>query len=154
MTHITNASALHERKAADAELVAGIPKRDFRLSMANLFIAFAALLLGGIAGLLQGFVRSGFLELPSWISYYALLTAHGVLLVLVLSSFFSIGYLYAGTSRVLGGLAPKTIAFGWTGFGLMALGTAIAAFIILSGDANVLYTFYTPMQANPWFYVG
>ncbi|ETP70643.1 hypothetical protein G159_00820 [Planococcus glaciei CHR43] len=154
MAHITNASVLHERKAADAELVAGIPKRDFRLSMANLFIAFAALLLGGIAGLLQGFVRSGFLELPSWISYYALLTAHGVLLVLVLSSFFSIGYLYAGTSRVLGGLAPKTIAFGWTGFGLMALGTAIAAFFILSGDANVLYTFYTPMQANPWFYVG
>lgn len=154
MTHITDASAFDERRAADADLVAGIPKRDFRLSLANLLIAFIALLFGGIAGLLQGFVRSGFLELPSWISYYALLTAHGVLLVLVLSSFFSIGYLYAGTSRVLGGLAPKTIAFGWTGFGLMSVGTVIAAFFILSGDANVLYTFYTPMQAHPWFYIG
>ncbi|MFD1863213.1 cbb3-type cytochrome c oxidase subunit I [Planococcus chinensis] len=154
MTHITDASAFDERRAADADLVAGIPKRDFRLSLANLLIAFIALLFGGIAGLLQGFVRSGFLELPSWISYYALLTAHGVLLVLVLSSFFSIGYLYAGTSRVLGGLAPKTIAFGWTGFALMSVGTVIAAFFILSGDANVLYTFYTPMQAHPWFYIG
>lgn len=154
MTHITDAPALRKGKAVNTDMAIGIPKQDFRLSLANLFVAFIALLLGGIAGLLQGFVRSGYLELPSWISYYALLTAHGVLLVLVLSSFFSIGYLYAGTSRVLGGLAPKTIVFGWTGFGLMSLGTAIAAFFILSGDANVLYTFYTPMQAHPWFYIG
>lgn len=154
MTHITDALALRKGKAVNTDMAIGIPKQDFRLSLANLFVAFIALLLGGIAGLLQGFVRSGYLELPSWISYYALLTAHGVLLVLVLSSFFSIGYLYAGTSRVLGGLAPKTIVFGWTGFGLMTVGTAIAAFFILSGDANVLYTFYTPMQAHPWFYIG
>ncbi|SDN66303.1 cbb3-type cytochrome c oxidase subunit I [Alkalicoccus daliensis] len=151
---IREATAPHPGTEVNEEAVTGIAKRDSRLSSANLYIAFIALLIGGTAGLLQGFVRSGFIELPSWISYYALLTAHGVLLVLVLSSFFSIGYLYAGTSRVLGGLTDKTLVFGWTGFGLMAAGTAIASFFILSGDANVLYTFYVPMQAHPWFYVG
>lgn len=154
MTHITDIHTRHKGAAVNEDVAAGISKRDFHLSIANLSIAFIALLVGGAAGLLQGFVRSGFLELPSWISYYALLTAHGVLLVLVLSSFFSIGYLYAGTSRVLGGLADKTLAFGWAGFALMTAGTIIAAFFILAGDANVLYTFYTPMQAHPWFYIG
>ncbi|WP_088006076.1 cbb3-type cytochrome c oxidase subunit I [Indiicoccus explosivorum] len=154
MTHASELPVLPKGKAADSGLTAGIPREDAILSAANLTIAFAALLFGGLAGLLQGFVRSGYLELPSWISYYALLTAHGVLLVLVLSSFFSIGYLYAGTSKVLGGLAPMTRNFGWAGFALMSVGTAMAAFFILAGKANVLYTFYTPMQAHPWFYIG
>ncbi|WP_394121220.1 cbb3-type cytochrome c oxidase subunit I [Planococcus donghaensis] len=154
MTHINEEPIRHKGTAVNEDAVTGIPRRDIRLTSANLFIAFIALLIGGVAGLLQGLVRSGFLELPSWLSYYALLTAHGVMFILVLSSFFSIGYLFAGTSRVLGGLHDKTIAFGWAGFALMATGTGIAAFLIVTGNANVLYTFYTPMQAHPWFYIG
>ncbi|AQQ53385.1 cbb3-type cytochrome c oxidase subunit I [Planococcus lenghuensis] len=154
MAHVSELPTRPTGKVVDRDTTTRIPIEDVRLSAANLSIAFLALLFGGLAGLLQGFVRSGYLELPSWISYYALLTAHGVLLVLVLSSFFSIGYLYAGTSKVLGGLHPKTIGFGWAGFALMSVGTVTAAFFILAGKANVLYTFYTPMQAHPWFYVG
>lgn len=154
MAHINEAPIRHKGIAVNDAAAAGITSRDNPLIAANLSVALFALVVGGVAGLLQGLVRSGFLELPSWISYYALLTAHGVMFILVLSSFFSIGYLYAGTSRVLGGLAPKTLVFGWTGFTLMAVGTVIASFFILTGNANVLYTFYTPMQAHPWFYVG
>ena len=36
----------------------------------------------------------------------------------------------------------------------MLLGTAMAALTILKGDATVLYTFYAPLKASPWFYVG
>ncbi len=36
----------------------------------------------------------------------------------------------------------------------MTLGTVMAALTILHGDATVLYTFYAPLKASPWFYIG
>ncbi len=36
----------------------------------------------------------------------------------------------------------------------MLAGTAMAAVTILKGDATVLYTFYAPLKASPWFYIG
>ena len=30
----------------------------------------------------------------------------------------------------------------------------MAAVTILKGDATVLYTFYAPLKASPWFYIG
>src|SRR5690606_11287446 len=84
-----------------------------------------------------------------------LLTAHGVLLVLVFTTFFIFGYFFSGITRTLEGkLTPGVRKLGWIGFYLMATGTIIATYFILTNDATVLYTFYTPMQATPWFYVG
>jgi cytochrome c oxidase subunit 1 len=132
----------------------GISKSDAKFSLAYLSVAFAALFIGGLAGVLQGLARGGMLELPGWIDYYELLTAHGLMLVVVLSSFFSIGYLYAGTSRTLGGIPRSALGFGWIGFYLMVAGGVLATICVLSGNASVMYTFYTPLQATPWFYVG
>jgi len=61
-------------------------RQEARLAMAHFYVAFLALFLGGIAGLLQGLVRGGLITLPGGISYYQLLTAHGVLLALVLTT--------------------------------------------------------------------
>jgi cytochrome c oxidase subunit 1 len=132
----------------------GISKSDAKFSLAYLSVAFTALFIGGLAGVLQGLARGGMLELPGWIDYYELLTAHGLMLVVVLSSFFSIGYLYAGTSRTLGGIPRGALGFGWIGFYLMVAGGVLATICVLSGNASVMYTFYTPLQATPWFYVG
>src|SRR5699024_4236543 len=101
-----------------------------------------------------GLNRSGFLELPSWINYYQVLTAHGLFLVLVFSSFFTIGYFYAGLSHTLGGLLPAVRKIAWTGFSLKITGLMIALIPVLMNEASVLYTFYPPMAASPWYYVG
>src|SRR5690554_3417181 len=96
-----------------ANQLLGISLEDARLSKSYLSVAFIALLVGGVLGLLQGLNRAGLLELPSWFNYYQVLTAHGVLLVLVLTAFFTIGYFYAGLSHTLGGLLPKVRRMAW-----------------------------------------
>ncbi|MFC0212222.1 b(o/a)3-type cytochrome-c oxidase subunit 1 [Paenibacillus chartarius] len=129
-------------------------ENDGQLVLTHLLFAFGALLLGGIAGLLQGLVRGGTMKLPHGIGYYQLLTAHGVLMALVFTTFFIIGFLYSGVSKSTGKLLPRTLALGWTGFLLMGFGTLIAVVFILLNKATVLYTFYAPMKASPWFYVA
>lgn len=36
----------------------------------------------------------------------------------------------------------------------MVIGTALTTLMIILDEATVLYTFYAPLQASPWFYVG
>ncbi len=36
----------------------------------------------------------------------------------------------------------------------MVIGTAMAAYEMLAGNASVLYTFYAPLKASPYFYLG
>jgi len=130
-------------------------KEDKNLMMAYIWFAIIAIFLGGLAGLLQIMQRSGWITLPNWLTYYQLLTAHGVLLVLVFTTFFIMGYLFSGMARTLDGkLTPGVRKLGWIGFYLMAIGTIIATILILANEGTVLYTFYTPMQASPWFYIG
>ncbi|MFJ7724967.1 cbb3-type cytochrome c oxidase subunit I [Neobacillus sp. NPDC097160] len=137
-----------------ANKVMGISKEDALLTKSYIFVAFMAILLGGILGLVQGLNRAGLLELPSWVNYYQVLTAHGLLLVVVLTAFFTIGYFYAGLSHTLGGLLPKVRTMAWIGYGLKIVGFVLAVIPIIMGDASVMYTFYPPMAAAPMFYIG
>jgi cytochrome c oxidase subunit 1 len=142
-------------KGNTQEQAAGFDRNDSSLVLAHILFAFAALLLGGIAGVLQGLVRGGMVKLPAGIGYYQLLTAHGVLMALVFTTFFIIGFLYSGVSKTLGGkLLPVVRRMGWAGYALMASGTVIATIVILLNKATVLYTFYAPMKASPYFYIA
>lgn len=130
-------------------------RQDGKLVVAHVLFAFAALLIGGIAGMLQGMVRGGTITLPANIGYYELLTAHGVLMALIFTTYFIIGFLYSGVSHTLGGkLLPAARKLGWAGFWIMSTGTVLGTIMILLGKATVLYTFYAPMKASPWFYVA
>ena len=131
-----------------------INSRDGKLAMAHIYVAFIALFLGGFAGLLQTLVRSGKFTLPAGIGYYQILTVHGVLLALVLTTFFIVGFLFASLSKTAGTLSDKVRFWGWIGFWLMTVGTAMTATTILLGEASVLYTFYAPLMAHPAFYIG
>ncbi|MGP4078538.1 cbb3-type cytochrome c oxidase subunit I [Pseudalkalibacillus sp. R45] len=137
-----------------ANRVLGVNLDDAKITKSYLTVAFLALLLGGVLGLLQGLNRAGLLQLPTWINYYQILTAHGVLLVVVLSAFFTIGYFYAGLSHTLGGLLPKVRRMAWIGFWMKIVGFVIAVIPILMNNASVMYTFYPPMAASPYFYIG
>lgn len=134
--------------------VLGVNLEDAKISKAYLSVAFIALLIGGIAGLIQGLNRAGVLTLPSWLDYYQVLSAHGLLLVVVMSAFIMIGYFYAGLSHTLGGLLPKVRKLAWVGFWTKIFGTILVVVMVLMGEASVMYTFYPPMAAHPVFYFG
>lgn len=130
-------------------------QKDGSLVLAHLLFAIVALFLGGVAGLLQGMVRGGTITLPANIGYYQLLTAHGVLMALVFTTFFIIGFLYSGISKTLGGkLLDSVRKMGWIGFWLMAGGTVLGVSQVLLNKATVLYTFYAPLKASPLFYIS
>ena len=138
-----------------AKVVDQFDKRDASLILTHVIFAFIALLLGGICGLLQALVRAFNIELPGGISYYQFLTAHGVLMALVFTTFFIIGFLYSAVAKTLyGTLLPRARTLGWIGFAHMAFGTLLGTVMILLDEATVLYTFYAPMQAHPLFYVS
>lgn len=131
-----------------------INPKDAKLGLAHVLVAFAAVLLGAIAGLLQGLVRAGLVTLPSWLDYYELLTAHGVLLALVFTTLFIFGYFISGISRSMGELSVGERKAAWIGYWLMIIGVAMAAAMILTKQASVLFTFYLPLKASPFFYLG
>ena len=132
----------------------GVNPHDARLTLTYFSLAFIVLFIGGFLGLLQGLNRAGVLELPAWLNYYQVLTAHGVLLVLVFTTLFMIGYFYAGISHMHNGLLPKVRKMGWVALGLLLVGVVMVITTIVMGEASVMYTFYPPMQASPWFYIG
>lgn len=131
-----------------------LPAPDARLTMAYMYVAFTALLVGATAGLLQTLVRSGKFTLPAGIGYYQILTVHGVTLGLVLTIFFILGFLLAVQSKTAGAYSAGERKLAWTGFWLMTVGVAVTTTYILLNEATVLYTFYAPMMAHPGFYIG
>jgi cytochrome c oxidase subunit 1 len=127
-------------------------RNENRLVIAHIYTATAAIALGAVFGVFQGFARAGAFGAPAWFDYYRLLTMHGVLMALVFTTFFITGLSLFVTYRAIP--RDRSLAVGWFGWGLMLLGTAMAAFTILRGNATVLYTFYAPLKASPWFYIG
>ena len=122
------------------------------LVLAHIYTATVALVLGALFGLLQGFSRANFIVMPAAFDYYRTLTAHGVLMALVFTTFFITGLMSFATYRSI----PKvrSVRLGWIGYSVMLLGTVLAAIEILAGNATVLYTFYAPLKASPVFYIG
>jgi len=84
--------------------------------------------------------------------YYMLVTAHGVLMALVFTTFFIMGLGYLLARQALDRLVGTRVA--WAGFWIATIGTVMTAVTILTGKATVLYTFYPPLQAHPAFYIG
>jgi len=133
-------------------IVADRVRAENRVVIAHVYTATAAIALGAVFGVFQGFGRTGLYEAPAWFDYYRVLTMHGVLMALVFTTFFITGLSLFVTYRAIP--RERSLAMGWFGWGLMLAGTAMAAVTILKGDATVLYTFYAPLKASPWFYVG
>ncbi len=124
-----------------------------RLAAAHLLVAVAAFGVAAIMGLLQGLSIAD-VEFPmrSESLYYMFVTAHGVLMALVFTTFFIMGLGYALCYAQFGRIVGMKSA--WFAFWLALAGTVAAAFTILNGQSTVLYTFYPPMQAHPVFYIG
>ena len=131
----------------------GTVRRENRVIIAHVYTATAAICLGALFGVLQGFSRASAIALPTWFDYYRMLTMHGVLMALVFTTFFITGLSLFVTYRNIP-RPERSSRTGWIGWGVMLFGTAMAAVTILQGNATVLYTFYAPLKASPYFYLG
>jgi cytochrome c oxidase subunit 1 len=128
--------------------------RDRKLVLAHLWLAFAVFAAAAVLGVWQMWVRSPLhapYENPQ--NYFLSVTAHGVSMAYVLTTFFVMGFGYFVAETALGREIPG-IRWAWAAFAVGAIGAAMAALTILAGDASVLYTFYPPLTASPFFYIG
>ncbi|MFZ2489271.1 MAG: b(o/a)3-type cytochrome-c oxidase subunit 1 [Anaerolineae bacterium] len=128
-----------------------------RLVGLHVLFAVIALSIGSLFGPMQAleFTKVDLYTLlqPLLKSYYQGLTLHGVLNALIWTTFFIEGFF---TLTITYGLRRSLAvpALNWVGFILMVVGLVTAAVPILLNQASVLFTFYPPLQASPFFYIG
>lgn len=125
-----------------------------RLIFWELGIPVSLLIIGIYHGLMQTVYRSGVIHQSSFahLDYYQGLTLHGVINAIVLTTFFAVAFGHACVAFYLKKEPNKMLS--WISFGLMTIGTVMAACAMLSGKASVLYTFYPPLKGHPLFYLG
>lgn len=125
-----------------------------RLVLAHFWVAFVAFVAALMLGEWQMFVRS---PLSEWINnpehYYRSVTGHGTVMAYVLPTLVAMGFGYAISELSL--KQPLIgLRWAWAGFWLVIGGTALAAATVAAGKASILYTFYPPLVASPFYYLG
>jgi cytochrome c oxidase subunit 1 len=125
-----------------------------KLATANIGVAVGAFGIAASMAMMQALSRAN-LDLPGRTPqmYYLSVTAHGVLMALVFTTFFIMGLGVALTTAALE--RPLRLPrLAWAGFWVASVGTLATLWAIFTGKATVLYTFYPPLQAHPAFYIG
>ena len=125
-----------------------------RLILSHFWVAFVVFLAACALGVWQMWVRSP-LSAPQDVPerYFQSVTAHGVSMAYVLTTFFIMGFGYYVAETALKRELPGR-AWAWAAFWMGIVGVAMAVLSIGGGEASVLYTFYPPMTATVWFYIG
>ena len=124
-----------------------------RLVLGNIWVAVIAFGVAAVMAVMQAMSRAN-IQVPNHTPrmYYMSITAHGVLMALVFTTFFIMGWGYAIIHREVGRI--RWIGLSTAAFWVAVVGTVTAAIPILTFRASVLYTFYPPLQAHPAFYIG
>ncbi|MCF7981021.1 MAG: cbb3-type cytochrome c oxidase subunit I [Pseudomonadales bacterium] len=130
-----------------------VHKPGERLMKANAVAAVVFLLIGGIYGLGVGLTRWPAVHLLPADQFYLVLTAHGLNVLIFWIIFFEIALIYF-CSAVLLNCRLATPKLGWVAFGLMLVGALLNNYIVLQGNSSVMMTSYTPMGADPLFYLS
>src|SRR5215212_1652639 len=125
-----------------------------KLCLAHFWVAFTAFLAAAVLGAWQMWVRSplgAHVGTPG--QYFMSVTAHGVAMAYVLTTFFIIGFGYFVAVTALNRPLPG-LAWAWAAFWMAILGVLMVLLPIGMGQATVLFTFYPPLTTSPWFYIG
>jgi len=124
-----------------------------RLMIANAVIAVVALLVGGILAIGVVLTRWPAVHWLAADTFYMVLTAHGIDMLIFWIIFFEIAVLYFCSSTLLRcRLATPKIA--WGALVLMLVGAVMNNVAVFQGGSSVMMTSYVPMMASPWFYLG
>ena len=119
----------------------------------NAVAAVVCLLIGALAGITVALTRWEVVRFVSDLTYYRVLTLHGLNMLIFWIIFMEIAILYfAGTTLLKSRLASPAMA--WVGFALMAGGAVAVNVTVLRGRGDVLMTSYPPLAADPMFYGG
>src|SRR3954467_2544299 len=120
----------------------GSPVRNVeRLCLAHFWVAFAAFLVACLLGTWQMWVRSPWganVGTPG--QYFMSVTAHGVAMAYVLTTFFIMGFGYFVAVTSLGRPLPGR-AWAWASFWAGIVGVVMVVMTIVLGQASVLFTF-------------
>ncbi len=124
-----------------------------RLIIVNAVAAVACLALGGLFALLIALTRWQVIHLLNPVWFYRLTTVHGIDMLVAWIVFFEVAGLYFGSTVVLNArmVAPK---LAWLAFILMVVGGALVNIVVLRGGADVMFTAYVPLKADPLFYLS
>ncbi len=123
------------------------------LIKANAVAATVALLIGGIATVLVLLTRWQVVHLLPEDLFYRWLTVHGMNMLIFFILFFEMAVLYFASAVLLNCRVP-TPKIAWAGFGLMVVGALMVEWMMFTGQADVLFTSYVPLRAEPPFYLG
>lgn len=150
---MTTADTREAIKPYTAETTSAAGESTRRLTIANIWVAVVAFTVGIAMAVMQAMSRAN-LALPgrSPQIYYLSVTAHGVLMALVFTTFFIMALGWAVVRQEAG--AMKWPRASWIAFWVAVAGVAMTTWAILTHRASVLYTFYPPLQAHPAFYIG
>jgi len=85
--------------------------------------------------------------------YYRVLTLHGLNMLIFFIIFFEMAILYFAGPILLNSRVP-TPWLGWIAFAMMVAGAVLVDVLVLQGKADVTWTSYVPLRADPWYYVG
>lgn len=124
-----------------------------RLIRAHIWVSVSAFGVAAAMAMMQAISRAN-LELPyrSASMYYMSVTAHGILMALVFTTFFIMALGYAVAQKEVGTVPWRRA--GWAAFWIATAGVVMALATVFAFKSSVLYTFYPPLQAHPLFYIG
>ncbi|MBS0466580.1 MAG: cbb3-type cytochrome c oxidase subunit I [Proteobacteria bacterium] len=124
-----------------------------KLMIANAFMAVVALLVGGILAIGVVLTRWPAVHWLPADTFYMVLTAHGIDMLIFWIIFFEVAVLYFASSTLLRcRIATPKIA--WAGFALMLIGAVWNNITVFQGESSVMMTSYVPMMAHWSFYLS
>ena len=123
------------------------------LMIANAVTAVVALLIGGLLAIGVVLTRWPAVHWLAPDTFYMVLTAHGIDMLIFWIIFFEMAVLYFCSSTLLRcRIATPNIA--WLAFALMLIGAVTNNVAVFQGSSSVMMTSYVPMMASPAFYLG
>jgi len=124
-----------------------------KLMLVNAVVAVVFLLLGGILAIGVVLTRWPAVHWLEADTFYQVLTAHGIDMLIFWIIFFEVAVLYFCSSTLLR-CRLATPRFAWLAFALMLVGGIMNNVAVFQGGSSVMMTSYVPMMASPWFYLG
>ncbi len=124
-----------------------------KLMLANAVAAVVFLLIGGLLAIGVVLTRWPSIHWLEADTFYKVLTAHGIDMLIFWIIFFEIAVLYFCSSTLLRcRIATPKVA--WAAFALMVIGAVMNNVAVYQGSSSVMMTSYVPMMAAPSFYLG
>ncbi|MBV6271532.1 cbb3-type cytochrome c oxidase subunit I [Alcaligenaceae bacterium CGII-47] len=120
----------------------------FNIVAGVLWLAFGGILAIGVV--LTRWPAIRWLEADT---FYMVLTAHGLDMLIFWLMFFEVAFMYFCASVLLR-CRIATPKLAWLGFALMAIGSVVNNIAVFRGGSSVMMTSYVPMMAEPAFYLG